>query len=72
MSHDRKPGRVRVMEPAATSPQRRRHDGAPFVIDAASGGRVRRATRRSQAMLIALFLLAAIASGSATELYLPV
>jgi hypothetical protein len=68
MTHDRKPGRVRVLKAGDESPQRRRHDSDPVVIDAMSGAKA--GTGRIL-LLISLFLLATIGCAAATELYLP-
>jgi len=66
MTHDQKPGRVRVVEPGGgATPQRRRHDAPPVVID----GRAKPSPRRSgkiRVLLALLFLVAAAAGGVAT------
>lgn len=79
MSHDRKPGRVQVIQPGAHAAGRRRHDTAPVVVTAGAkrGGRSARGGKGASgvgiggvAMKIALFLLATIVSAVATTLYL--
>ncbi|QQV76486.1 hypothetical protein H5J25_13605 [Sphingomonas aliaeris] len=66
MSQDRKPGKVRVLKAGDETPQRRRHDSDPIVVDGGGAG-----TRGAPWMMALLFLLAAIGCAAATELYLP-
>ena len=68
MSDDRKPGRVRVLKAGGESPQRRRHDSDPVVVDGMSGAKA--GTGRVLLMIV-IFLLAAIGCAAATEMYLP-
>ncbi len=65
MSEDRKPGRVRVLKAGDETPQRRRHDSDPTVVNGGAAG------RGVPWLMALLFLLAAIGCAAATELYLP-
>lgn len=71
MSHDRKPGRVRVVKAGEDTRPRRRGDGPPVIIDAATAAAARKSTRRGWMMMIILFQLMAIGCAVATELFLP-
>ncbi|KQS02019.1 hypothetical protein ASG11_14540 [Sphingomonas sp. Leaf357] len=71
MSHDRKPGRVRVLKTGADVQRRRRHDGPAVIIDVATAAAARKSTRGGWMMLVILFQLAAIGCAVATELFLP-
>lgn len=69
MSEDRKPGRVRVLKAGDETPQRRRNDSDPIVVDGVAGAV--KGSRGTPWLLALSFLLAAIGCAAATELYLP-
>lgn len=71
MSHDRKPGRVRVIKPGDEDPQRRRDDAPPVIINAKTVTQGRKSGRRGQLVLGLLFVLAAGLCAAGTELFLP-
>lgn len=71
MSHDRKPGRVRVLKTGAGSAQRRRKD-QPAIDHVGTSAALAQKSARGRGMVLAiLFLLAAIGCAVVTELYLP-
>ena len=71
MSHDRKPGRVRIMKADGRTSGRRRADGSAKSAKGGAKSSESRSSGLGTIVLILLFLLAAAGSGAAVEMYLP-
>jgi hypothetical protein len=72
MSHDQRPGRVRVFSsggPAETPPQRRRTDPPPATAATPLANAAPALSLRTLAMRGALFLAACATGGALTEIY---